>query len=137
MGYTNIRATMKLWYPHTKRLKYCLSEKFDEHNNKFVKGWSPDSILMLGTNISTLPTLKIYLSDHPFIKYDIFEGIVHITTSGTTIGINTQYYEHHNMSYIYQSGKTAHRIMYFQIEIGQTIGSSALSEKNQHQYSKF
>ena len=38
MGYTNSRAIIKLWDPHTKRLKYCSSEKFDEHNNKFGKG---------------------------------------------------------------------------------------------------
>ena len=43
MGYTNIRATMKWWYPHTKKLKYCPSEKIDEHNNKSGKGWSPVS----------------------------------------------------------------------------------------------
>ena len=61
MGYTNNRATMKLWDPHTKRLKYCSSEKIDDHNNKFGKGWSPGSELMLGTNISTLTTLKIDL----------------------------------------------------------------------------
>ena len=61
MGYTNRRATMNLRKQHTKRLKYCSSEKFDEHNNKFGKGWSPGSELMLGKNISTLPTLKIDL----------------------------------------------------------------------------
>ena len=43
MGSTNIRATMKWWYPHTKKLKYCPSEKIDEHNNKSGKGWSPVS----------------------------------------------------------------------------------------------
>ena len=37
MGYTNIRATMKFWGPHTKKLKYGSSEKFDEHNNKLGK----------------------------------------------------------------------------------------------------
>ena len=34
MGYTNIIETMKYWDPHTKKLKYCLPTKFDEHNNK-------------------------------------------------------------------------------------------------------
>ena len=72
MGYTSSRATMKLWDPHTKKFKYCSSAKFDEQNNKFGKGWSPGSIRMLGTNISTLPTLKSDFSDHPFIKDDTF-----------------------------------------------------------------
>ena len=61
MDYTNIRATIKLWYPHTKIPKYCSSKKFDEQNNIFGKGWSPGSELILGTNTSTLPTLKIDL----------------------------------------------------------------------------
>ena len=56
--------TMKWWDPHTKKLKYCSSEKFDEHNNKFGKGWSPGSELMLCTNIYTLTTLKNNPSDH-------------------------------------------------------------------------
>ena len=103
MGSTNIRATMKWWEPQTKRLKYCSSENFDEYNNKFGKGCSPGSELMLGTNTSTLATLKIDLSDHPFIKYDIFVGIVTFRPLVTPIGITTQYYEHHNISYISQS----------------------------------
>ena len=56
MGYTNRRATMKWWDPHTKNLKYCLYGIFDEHNNKFVKEWSPGYELMLEKNTSTLPT---------------------------------------------------------------------------------
>ena len=60
------------WYPQIKIIKYCSYVKFYEHNNKFVKAWSPGSELMLVKNLSTLPTLKIYPSDHPFIKYDIF-----------------------------------------------------------------
>ena len=67
---------MKWWDPHNKTLKYGSSVKLDEHNNKFGKGFSPGSELLLGTNISTPPTLKIDLSDHPFIRYDIFEGNV-------------------------------------------------------------
>ena len=74
MGYTKSRDTMKWCDPHTKKLKYCSSVKFYEHNNKFGKGWSPGSELMIDTNISTLPTLKIDLSDHSFIKDDIFEA---------------------------------------------------------------
>ena len=100
MGYTNTKATIKWWESHTKRLKYCSSAKFDEHNNKFGKFWSPGSELMLSTNIHTLPTLKIDLSDHPFITDDTFEGTVNFPPRGTPIGINTQYCEYHNMSYI-------------------------------------
>ena len=52
---------MKWCDPHTKKLKYCSSVKFYEHNNKFGKGWSPGSELMIGKNISNVPTLKIDL----------------------------------------------------------------------------
>ena len=58
---------------------------------------------MLGTNTSTLKTLKTDLSDHPFIKDDIFEVNVNLPPRVTTIGIVTKYCEHHNMSYIFQS----------------------------------
>ena len=92
MGYTSSIATMKWWDPYTKRLKYCSYKKFDEHNNKFVKGWSPGSELMLGTNISTLPTLKDDLSDYPFIKDDIFEVNFNFPPRFTPIVIVTQYY---------------------------------------------
>ena len=78
MGYTNIIAKMKWWEPHTKKLKYCSFENFDEHNNKFGKGWFPGSELILSTNIYTLLTLKIDLSYHPFNKYDIFEANLNI-----------------------------------------------------------
>ena len=97
MGYAKIRATMKWWEPHTKKLKYCSSEMFDEHNNKFGKGWSPGSELMLVTNTSTLTTLKIDLSDHTLIKYDIFEVHVNFSPKGAIIVILAQYCEHHNM----------------------------------------
>ena len=73
MGYTNRRATIKWCDPDTKKLKYFSYANFDEHNNKFDNRWSPDSELMIGTNISTPSTLKIDLSDHPFIIYYIFE----------------------------------------------------------------
>ena len=105
MGYTNKIATMKWWDRRTKKLKYCSYEKFDEHSNKFSEGRSKGFELMLGTNISTLPPLKIYLSDHPFIKDNIFEVNVNFTSRGTPIGIILQYCEHHNMSYIYYSKK--------------------------------
>ena len=55
---------------------------------------------MKGTNNSTLTTLKIDLSDHPFIKYYIFEVNVNLPPRGTPIGIVAQYYENHNKSYI-------------------------------------
>ena len=58
MGYTNRKATMELWDPHTKKLKYFSYAKFDEHNNKFGKRWPPGYEIMLGTNTSNLPTLK-------------------------------------------------------------------------------
>ena len=58
---------------------------------------------MLGTNTSTLPTLKVDLSDHTIIKDDIFEVNVNFPPRGTPIGIVTQYCEQHNISYISQS----------------------------------
>ena len=58
MDYTNSRATMKWWDPQTKKLKYSSSAKFDEHNKKIGKGWSPGYETILDTNTSTLPTLK-------------------------------------------------------------------------------
>ena len=82
---------------------------------------------MLGTNISTLTTLKIDLSDHPYIKDDIFEGNVNISPRGTPTGIIKQYCEHHNMPYISQSKITAHGIRHFQLETGLMSGSSALA----------
>ena len=63
---------MKWWDPHTNKIKYCLSEKIAEHNNKFGKRWSPGSELITGANFSTLPTVKIDPSYHPFIKDDLF-----------------------------------------------------------------
>ena len=52
---------------------------------------------MISTNIYTLPTLKIYPSDHPFINDDIFEVQVNFSPGGTPICIIAQYREHHNM----------------------------------------
>ena len=37
MDYTNRTAKIKWWEPHTNKLKYCSSGKFDEHNNKLGK----------------------------------------------------------------------------------------------------
>ena len=103
MGFTNSRATIKWWNPHTKKLKYFPSEKFDKNNNKFGKGWSPGYELMTGTPVSTFPTLKINISYHPIIKNDIFEVIVTLTPRGTTTGTLVQYCENHNVSYIFKS----------------------------------
>ena len=100
MGYTSSRYTMEWWDPHTKKLEYCSSAKFDEHKIIFDKGWLPGSELILGTNNSNLPTLKIDLSNHPFVKYYTFEVNVNFSPGGTPIGILMQYFEHHNMSYI-------------------------------------
>ena len=72
MGYTNIRATMEWRDPHTKKLKYCESTKFDEHKNKFGKRLSTDSEIMTGTNVSTLPTLKIDISQNTPLKEMIY-----------------------------------------------------------------
>ena len=103
MGYSSRRATIKCWYPHNNTLKYCSSEKYDEHNNKFGKVRSPGSEIITGTNISTLPTFKKYLSDHPFVIYGIFGVTVNFPPRGNPIGIFEKYCEHHNMSYISQS----------------------------------
>ena len=103
MGYTNSRPTMKRWDLHNKKLEYCSSGIFDKHNNKFGKGWSPGSELMIGTNIYYLTALKNDLSEHPFIKYDTFEVNVTFPLRGTPIGIVSQYCENHNMYYVSQS----------------------------------
>ena len=55
MGYTKTRAIIIWWYPHTKILKYFSSANFDEHNNKFGKGWPSGSRLILG---KILPPLQ-------------------------------------------------------------------------------
>ena len=59
MGFTNSKVAMKWWVPNTNKLKYCSSGKFDEHNNKFGKLWSPDYSLINVTNISAPPMLKL------------------------------------------------------------------------------
>ena len=58
MSNSNRRDTIKLWDSYTKKLRYDSSAKFNEHNNKFVKGLSTGSELMLVIIISTLTTLK-------------------------------------------------------------------------------
>ena len=97
MVYTNSRAKIKFWDPHTKKFKYFSSEVFDEYNNKFGKGWSPGYEIMLGTNNYTFTTLKIDFSDHPYIKCSIFEVNVNLPPRGTPIGIVAKYCEHQNM----------------------------------------
>ena len=126
-GYINIIATVKWWEPYTKKLKYCSSAKFDEQNNKFSKGWSPCSELMLGTSTFTLPTLKIDVSDHPFIKYDIFEVHINYLPRCTPIGIVSHYCEYHNMSYISELTNNTPWIMPSQKETRLMFVSSSLS----------
>ena len=53
---TNSRDTMKLWEPHTNKIKYFPSAKIYEHKDKFGKGWTPGSELITGTTVSTLKT---------------------------------------------------------------------------------
>ena len=38
MGYNNRISKIKWQEPHTKKLKYCSSAKFDEYKNVFGKG---------------------------------------------------------------------------------------------------
>ena len=78
MGYKNTRAKMKWWDPHTKILKYCSSENSDEHNNKFGKVWSPGSELMIGTNISILPTLKLTSNIIPLSKIIYLKAMLNL-----------------------------------------------------------
>ena len=103
MGYDRTRETIKWWDLHTNKLKYCSSETFDEHHNKCGKGWSPGYEFLNGKNISALKTLKLYLSDHPFTKYDIFEAAVSFPSRVSPIVIFVKYCGHHNMSYVFRS----------------------------------
>ena len=107
MVYTNSRAAMKWWDSHTNKLKYCSYAKFNEHNNKFG-GWLLRSEVMTGTNTSSLPSFKIDLSYHHFIKDDIFEATSNFPARGTHIVIIAQYCEHHDMSYASQSKNNIH-----------------------------
>ena len=65
MGQTNSKATIKWWGPYIKKLKYFSIAKFDEHNNKFGKLWSPDYSLINVTNISAPPMLKLITQTTP------------------------------------------------------------------------
>ena len=47
--------------PTQQETRIFLSAKFDEHNNKYGKVWSPGYEFMLGTNTSIFLTLKIDL----------------------------------------------------------------------------
>ena len=102
MGYTNIRAAIKQWYPHTKKLKYCLYAKFDEHSNKFGKGWSHDSNMLNVKDTYDLPTIKMDIYYHPLIKEDLFEATVTFSQRFTPILIINYYCQNHNMTYITQ-----------------------------------
>ena len=98
---TNSRDTMKLWEPHTNKIKYCPSAKIYEHKDKFGKVWTPGSELITGTTVSTVPTF-IYLSIRSYLHqiYDIFEVTLKFPPRVTPIGIVYQSCEHNNMSYI-------------------------------------
>ena len=50
---------MKWWDAHINKLRYCSSEKFDEHNNKFGKGWPPGSNMLNVKNTPDLQTIKL------------------------------------------------------------------------------
>ena len=75
--------------PH-QETKILVIQNFDKHTNTFGKGWLPGSGLITGTRISTLTTLKLDLSNHPFIKDDIFEVTVNSSPRGNPIGIIVQ-----------------------------------------------
>ena len=137
MVYTNRRAAMKWCCPHTKRLKYFSSAKFDEHNNKFGKGWSPGSELMLGTNTSTLPILKLTSQIIPLSKMIYLKALLTFHQEALPLA------SPHNTAKIttchtYLNQKiTAHGIMHFQLETGIMFGSSSLLKKSQHQHTNF
>ena len=68
---------------------------------------SPGSNSLNGTDTTALPTIKIDPSDHPFIKYDIFEAAVTFPARFNPIDIITYYCEHHKITYIYQSNNNS------------------------------
>ena len=82
---------------------------------------------MTGTNIYILPTLKIDLSYHPFIKDDIFEVNVNLPPRG----IVAQYCENHNMSYIYQSQNNIPWNCYFTARNGTNFWILSIYRKGQ------
>ena len=90
---------------------------------------------MLGTNTSTLPTLRIDFSDHPFIKHDIFEGDYYFPPRGTLPLASQQNTVNNKACHTYLNHRiTSHGIIHFQLETGQMFGSSALAENNQHHH---
>ena len=50
-----------------------------------------------------LITIRIDLYDHPFIKYDIYESTVTLTSRGNPNVIIKYYCDHNNMTYVTQS----------------------------------
>ena len=98
MGYTNSIATIKWWDPHTNKLKYYISVIIYKHNNNFGKVWSPGSNILKIIDTSSLLTIKMYLSDHLFVKYDIFEATVKFPPRGTPIVIITYYCDNNKMT---------------------------------------
>ena len=53
---------------------------------------------MTSTNVSTLPTLKIDLTDHPYIKDDVFEVTINFPQRINIIEMVAQYCEHQNIT---------------------------------------
>ena len=52
------------------------------------------------TNIYSLPTINVDISNHPFIKDDLFKATVNFPPGVTPIDIFSQYCERHNIYYI-------------------------------------
>ena len=69
----------------------------------FDRVYFPSSDFLNVTDISSLPTIKIDIYAHSFIKYDILETIVIFPSRGTPISIINCHFVHHNMTYIYQA----------------------------------
>ena len=127
---------MKWWDPHTKKLKYFLSAKFDEYNNKFGKGWSPGSQIMTRTNIYTFLTFKIDPSNHPFgnmiyLKSMLIyhQEVLLLVSMKNNVNIITSHLSP-------SQPKTANGIMPPQKETVLMSLSLALTEKNQQQSNK-
>ena len=58
--------------PTNQATKVLLIWKFDEHKNKFSKGWSPGYNILKGKEKSDTPIIETDLYNPPLIKYDIY-----------------------------------------------------------------
>ena len=110
MSNTNSRATMKWWDTHTKKLKYCSSAIFDEHNNRFSKLWSLGYGIIIGKHISTVPTLKLISHIFPsqnmiYLKYMLIshQGVLLLMSLQNTVNIITYIYLTVNKQYHMES----------------------------------